>query len=831
MKKKGIFFSTDALIALIIIILVLIVTVPMTFYSNIKTEVHSDLMIVLSTLTVGEIDTPQIRSMISSGEITNPNNTIIEQIGIFYVTNKTKAKIIADEVISNLDVNENIGIWFENQMITSKNTTPFENASNIQIERQVISGLIQGNSTTGFAARAYLSSDVQTDFFYFGGYVGDGNLSTIVSYNGSIISAELELAINNNFSVFVNGINIGNFSSSASDVIPSKYNLSTNNFQSGDNLIEIKGKNLYISGGFVKIIYMGFSENFDTQYKFPGINGLINLYDGFYNENLNSLDIFLKLNTSYEVFLNIGNKTVYKNYTNGEESINIGNSYLSSILNYQEISNKTIPIRLGISNSSYISNFSLNVHTFSVTDLSGSMADSCNGGSFWCCLSSGNFCSTQSTCNSCGGTWEQKITLAKQANNAFIDGILNSSGNKVGLAGYKTTASNNDFHNLSTNNISLKAEVNSWTASGRTCICCGINKGVQGINFESGAGVLEALVVMSDGEATDQCSQQGTGNAKTDAIQAACDAYLDHNIKVYTVGFGSDADENTLQQIADCGNGTYYYGDTSEIVELYETIAEDILKASFSEQTINITGTFNETIIYPESHINITSSSSSIIPSGVVLTLEKIFDNSTTGTFSIPENSTVLSAKVVSYSGSKWTNNLKLNGINIYNLSQYGSTYTSLGDPYVIDLPLQYIQQNNIIELNTALSPTNTSAGSSYNKIIYKIQKNSSSYSSISPYFDGCTWTIEFEDNTNATIKIPADYNGSSVCYYTSSMQAYDSNDAMQEAVYKLLKVLDLNSNNKLDIKLTEGNLQITSNEISGIPFVWSTEAQIRIWT
>src|SRR3989338_9793440 len=115
--------------------------------------------------------------------------------------------------------------------------------------------------------------------------------------------------------------------------------------------------------------------------------------------------------------------------------------------------------------------------------------------------------------------------------------------------------------------------------------------------------------------------------------------------------------------------------------------------------------------------------------------MEKIFDNSTTGTFSIPENSTVLSAKVVSYSGSKWTNNLKLNGINIYNLSQYGSTYTSLGDPYVIDLPLQYIQQNNIIELNTALSPTNISAGSSYNKIIYKIQKNSSSYSSISPYF------------------------------------------------------------------------------------------------
>ena len=53
----------------------------------------------------------------------------------------------------------------------------------------------------------------------------------------------------------------------------------------------------------------------------------------------------------------------------------------------------------------------------------------------------------------------------------------------------------------------------------------------------------------------------------------------------------------------------------------------------------------------------------------------------------------------------------------------------------------------------------------------------------------------------------------------------------MQEAVYKLLRILDLNLNNKIETKLSENNLQISPNEIEGIPFTWSTEVQVRIWS
>src|SRR5690606_9053775 len=133
----------------------------------------------------------------------------------------------------------------------------------------------------------------------------------------------------------------------------------------------------------------------------------------------------------------------------------------------------------------------------------------------------------------------------------------------------------------------------------------------------------------------------GTGNPANDAIQAACDAYNNYGIKVYTVGFGSDTDETTLQQISSCGNGTYYYEDIENIVDLYRTIAEDILRASFSEQTISTIGDYNETSLSPESYIKFTNNLPTSIPSGVILTLEKDFDNESSGSFNIPPDSQI----------------------------------------------------------------------------------------------------------------------------------------------------------------------------------------------
>ena len=50
-------------------------------------------------------------------------------------------------------------------------------------------------------------------------------------------------------------------------------------------------------------------------------------------------------------------------------------------------------------------------------------------------------------------------------------------------------------------------------------------------------------------------------------------------------------------------------------------------------------------------------------------------------------------------------------------------------------------------------------------------------------------------------------------------------------AVYNLLKLLDVDSDNKVDVKFSEQDLQISASEITGIPYTWATEVQVRKWS
>jgi hypothetical protein len=102
--------------------------------------------------------------------------------------------------------------------------------------------------------------------------------------------------------------------------------------------------------------------------------------------------------------------------------------------------------------------------------------------------------------------------------------------------------------------------------------------------------------------------------------------------------------------------------------------------------------------------------------------------------------------------------------------------------------------------------------------------------SSIASVAEGCLWTIQFWDDTNLTSPIPTNYTGSSLCSYDPINQVYNANDAIQTAVYNLLKLLDLDLDGRLDTKITEQNLQISASEVTGIPYDWSTEIQVRRW-
>ncbi len=1018
MEKRGIFFSIDALLSFTIILAIILLVVPIMNINRYESQVSKDILLSLSSIKIGEINDAYVQSLISAN-ILDANKTAIDQIGILTITNETLAKNLANTLLREINLKENLGIWFGNKLIYSSNTSAYENARNIITERYIISGLGGLNSTevvSGYSARGFLSSTYRTKYSYFGGYVGDGNITSTIEYSGNLTSAELEIAINNNFTLYINNLSAGNFQKSQSEFTPQKYDLTSHlpKFVSGKNLIEFKGNSLYIAGGFIKINYDSNSTYQQTKKQYlPGINGIINLYDGIHiPSDLNSMNITLELDSPYVTFLNIGNITVFNKTTNGREIIVLNNTYLLSKLgNYNWLSNKTTPIRLGLENLSL--NVTAKVDVVSVTDLSGSMDGNCPIGY-----------QTNLSISPC------KINDAKNATKLLIDIILGNNNSRVGLAGFERWAKKPDFHSLSNSSNSLKKLVNeTWDADGTTCICCGIIKAIRCfdnqtffdnfngqttgtnpigwvisepfgssveitsqslegdraaklsysssnpsmahafapeedeiqidfmINHSAGNGrarieiegidsfgttyqdyiVLKmydgqirnndtaitpynlnsvynisiqtipsssqfnlyvnnilagfnlqafanrtnvarinfmtenstivytidkvntylskplcdgsnepnrtrTMIVMGDGDSNKVCGldpvpdwdgdSDTTDDPHDHAIQSACDARNKHNITVHTVGFdiapGSLA-ETTLQQVATCGGGNYYLSNVTQLAEVYQEIANLIL-ATYREQTLSaIAGNIN-TILYPNSFIEFISTQTQN-PFGLILPLEEQFTNTTQGIFQTYANSTIIDAQVMSYSGARWTEKVKLNNNAVYNLNTFGSSYTKLGDPYSVILPVASVLAQNTIILTTGVAPTNITIGSASNKIIYTIAKNFSSFSPILATAQGCNWNIQFDDGTNLTLSAPIGYNGLNQCYFPSNGGlTHDTNDAFQVAVYNLLLQLDLDNNNLIDPKLTEQSLQIDMSHVTGIPFTWQNEVQVRVW-
>jgi len=810
-KKRGLFFSADALIALFIIFSVLLIAYSLTRMVRNETEVHSDIIDSLSNVKVGESGNLYVKSLISQGKIVNLNNSLLEQIGEFYVTDIDGARDLAEAVLEELDFTNNVGLWYGSTLVFSKNDSAFENSLDVDVSRQSISGIKEGDSVTGFSARAFLTSSVLSKYFYFGGYVGDGNLSQEISYDGDITSASVELVIDKNFDIYVNENYEGSYVGSENEFTPVNYDISTGLFQSGDNLVEFKGNNLHITGGFIKISYQSeveFSQS--ERYNFPGIIGLINLYDGFYvSGDINAINILLHFDNEFtNTFFNIGNVSIYNDSAGGEVSLNFDNSQLMSLLDYNSLSRKNVPLRVGMENVSYLGSVQ-NIDVFSVTDLSASMNQQCP------------------TCS--GGT--KLIDLAKDANKVFVNTVLNNSLNRVGLVGYKREAFEEDYHALSNDNISLIQKVDDWNPQAGSCICCGINRAIQGLLEESDDSKFRSMVVMGDGKPTETCSEQGTGSADMDAIEAARVACEEHGFIVDSVGFGIGVDENVMQQIAEKGCGTYYFSEINDLSDIYKEIAETIF-TEYIGQTIVSSGGNILTSLYSDSYIEFDYSQPSGI-GGLIVTLEKQFDDAYSGVFNIPEDAEIIEAKIASYSGPRWTHSTAINSIEFYNLDDYGKDYIFLGDPYIIQIPTELIiKGDNNISLTTATSPNNITEGSPFNKIIYTFSKEAKAFAPISLTAQGCIWHIQFEDNNEIEINVPSSYSGTINCYYneTHPTPMYDNNDAFQVAVFNILEELDFDNDNKVDVPFSEQDLQISLEQITGIPFVWSTEVQARRW-
>ncbi|MBI3027540.1 VWA domain-containing protein [Candidatus Woesearchaeota archaeon] len=910
--KKAVFFTIDSLLAsgIVIVSIVLIANLYSVEQRSVNVSYASqDLVRVFSAMTVSESSNDYVQSLVQSGDITNTNNTILEQIGNFWAEEKNElarnfTKNLTEDIFPS---NYGFSIVVNGEEIHSRNL-PVKRT--LVSSKKIITGIAKAKPTEGFTSRVLLSgikSKKTSAYSYFGGYEGDGNLTKILILPNDVISLNgsyLEVDAGGNFDFYINGAYSGSYAKGTGGggaMAADKWNISDaylSNFAPGTNTMSIvfTSGNQYIAGGFLRVTYTTSSYN-DTQmhgtekYMFPGINGVINLYSSIYVPGeLNGMAIFLNYSSDYTTFLRLGNITVYEDNPNGTMNVTLSNSTLSALLDFSSFNQRTMPLRLGLTNGTTLSG---NADVVLVSDVSGSMD--------WCSKINNTIpsplLSVPSTkgCVLSGGVWKwlyynfsrnfgypnynysefnktiwnngtndlcacryntvckedsRKLDIYINSSKQFVDTLFNIADNKAGLVEFTSNYGSvykddctgspqttipfpesiarftniTDNEQLMVNNIST---TKSWWG---TCTCCGINKAVELIESQNAPLRKKFIVLMSDGEATVTCAQQPNSTAIADGVQAAWDA-CNKGISVYAIAFGNDANFTTMQRMNCSGGQAYNATDTIKLQAAYQKIAGEINKLSFAEQTANATGI--KTSLYPNSYImfNYTPQETEFNKIPLSFETERFGNNISSGILTIYPNTSALDAKVTSYSGTKWTDKLVVNGNTAYWLSDYGQDYQILGDPFAVNIPVANLNEgNNAIAISTGTNSTNTANGSSDDRVIYTLLLNGfADYSSVVAKSDGCSWSVGFEDGTSSTINIPRTYNGADACSFSS--QTYDADDALDNAVYRLFSNLDIDKDGKLDVKIDENNLDVNTLTISKVPSLWGPLIiEIRVW-
>lgn len=142
--KKAIYFTLDSIIAGAIILSV--IAIVSSFYveeesTNIN-YLSQDLITVLGSLTVKEINNQYIKSLIDDGTIKNFDNTILEQIGEFWLDGKTDT---ANKTVSNITApwianSTGFGVWVNNNTIYQRDL-PIQ--KKLVSSKKIVSGIVK----------------------------------------------------------------------------------------------------------------------------------------------------------------------------------------------------------------------------------------------------------------------------------------------------------------------------------------------------------------------------------------------------------------------------------------------------------------------------------------------------------------------------------------------------------------------------------------------------------------------------------------------------------------------------------------------------------------
>ena len=161
-----------------------------------------------------------------------------------------------------------------------------------------------------------------------------------------------------------------------------------------------------------------------------------------------------------------------------------------------------------------------------------------------------------------------RIDALKEVTKNFIDTAQWKSDDKLGAASFSYSARVDQ--NLTTNKPLVKTSLNKLLPAGATGIGFGIFTGTGQLVT---ADTNRFMILMSDGLAN-----VPPPNPNQYALDAARNA-KDNNITIYTIAFGTDADQSLLRQIAELTGGRSYTAfDINALRQVYDLILQHIQK-------------------------------------------------------------------------------------------------------------------------------------------------------------------------------------------------------------------------------------------------------------
>lgn len=197
------------------------------------------------------------------------------------------------------------------------------------------------------------------------------------------------------------------------------------------------------------------------------------------------------------------------------------------------------------------------------------------------------------------GYTTNRITRAKEATIDFIDEILDINEiAKVGVVGFRSNlmsspSSDMYTYNLSDDLLALTDEVDSWTASGGTYLCKGMERALELFNEGSIPSREKIMIVLGDGDASIPACKNGGAESLSQ------DLYQDNNITISTIGFGPGVAIPLFEGIASSGNGLFYdSSDTTSLASSYESIVSNIEITTTITKEIPMEGVYLDAIIY-----------------------------------------------------------------------------------------------------------------------------------------------------------------------------------------------------------------------------------------